>query len=240
MIFEIGMPHLNYNGIDPVWLAKTLTENHWSFLKPISSINEKNQRLYASVFALEIDFGEGQNFFKEFDDAEIRSKIYKFNNQIYRSTHNITCTGNTAYATVDTIFVKKDLTSGTLIRDTPITNNEEFEKTNVTFSSEHKEIKKLYSSINNSNEYKELLFSPEAYFNGVKILYFANYLNLIYLSEYHTYRQILTPMKKLKIFFFSNINTEDKVYGLSSRKNNMYETILKSERGIMAHCTITR
>lgn len=240
MIFEIGMPHLNYNGLDPVWLAKTITENHWNFLKPISSINENNQRLYASVFAFEIDFGEGQDFFKEFDDAEIRSKIYKFNNQIYRSTHTITCTGNTANAIVDTIFVKKDLTSGTLVRDIPVKNNGNFEKTDNTFLTEHKELKKLYSVINNNDEYNELSFSPEAYFNGVKILYFANYLNLIYLNEYHTFNQILDPIKKLKIFFFSNINTGDKVYGFSSRKNSTYETILKSDKGIMAYCTITR
>jgi len=240
MNFEIGMPHLNYNGIDPVWLSKTITENHWNFLKPISSINEKNQRLYASVFALEIDFGEGQNFFKEFDDAEIRSKIYKFNNQIYRSNHVITCTGNTAHAIVDTIFVKKDLTSGSLVRDTPVDSNGEFARTNTVFSTEHKEIKKLYSDIKNIDEYKELFFSPEAYFNGVKILYFANYINLVYLSEYLTFNQILDPIKKIKMFFFSNINPEDKVYGVSSKNNNTYETILRSEKGIMAYCSITR
>lgn len=240
MIFEIGMPHLNYNGIDPVWLAKTLTENHWTFLKPISSINEKNQRLYASVFALEIDFGEGQNFFKEFDDCEIRSKIYKFNNQIYRSKHVITCTGNTAHAIVDTIFVKKDLTSGSLVRDTPVGSNEEFKRIDTTFLTEHKELKKLYSIIENKEEYKELVFSPEAYFNGVKILYFANYINLVYLSEFLTFNQILDPIKKIKIFFFSNINSEDKVYGLSTKRDNTYETILRSEKGIMAYCSITR
>lgn len=240
MKFEIGMPHLNYNGIDPVWLSKTITENHWSFLKPISLINENNQRLYASVFALEIDFGEGQDFFKEFDDAEIRSRIYKFNNQIYRSTHSITCTGNTANAIVDTIFVKKDLASGTLVRDTPIEAHVEFEKISSVFSSEHKEIKKQLSNTENLNQYKELSFSREAYFNGVKILYFANYINLVYLSEYLTFNQILSPMKKLKMFFFSNIDINDKVYGLSSRKDNTYETILKSDQGVMAYCHITR
>lgn len=240
MKFEIGMPHLNYNGIDPVWLSKTLAEHHWSFLKPISSTNEKNQRLYASVFALEIDFGEGQNTFKEFDDCEIKSRIYKFNNQIYRSTHTVTCTGNTANAIVDTIFVKKDLTSGTLVRDMPIESEAEFRKTNTVFSAEHKEIKKKFLEIKNKDDYRELAFSREAYFNGVKILYFANYLNLVYLSESLTFNQILNPIKKIKMFFFSNINVDDKVYGLSTRKDTTYETILRSDQGIMSYCSITR
>ena len=240
MIFELGMPHLNYNGLDPVWLAKTLAENHWKFLKPVSSINGENQRLYASVFALEIDFGEGQDFFKEYDDAEIISKIYKFNNQIYRSKHFIGCTGNTANAIVDTIFVKKDLNSGSLIKDTPIKNDGEFVKTNEIFLGEHKEIKKLYSSIENCSDYKELIFSPEAYFNGVKILYFANYINLTYLSEYLFFGKILDPIKKIKIFFFSNINPNEKVYGLTKNHGKSYETIIKSDKGIMAYCIITR
>ena len=202
MRFELGMPHLIYNGLDPIWLSKTLAESHCAFLKPISSINEKNQRLYASVFALELDFNKGQDFFKEFDHCEIQSSIYKFNNQIYRSTHNVTCTANIANAIVDTIFVKKDLTSGTLTRDMPVESNIEFQKTNSVFSSEHKELKKNLSEIQNRDQYRELIFSREAYFNGVKILYFANYLNLVYLSEYHTFNQILNPIKKLKIFFF--------------------------------------
>lgn len=240
MNFEIGMPHLNFNGIDPVWLSKSLAEIHWNFLKPISSINEKNQRLYASVFALEIDFGEGQDFFKEFDDAEIKSRIFKFNNQIYRSKHYIGCTGNTANAIIDTIFVKKDLNSGNLIRDYPIQNDEEFAYTDSTFSSEHKEIKKKYSNIQNKGDYKELIFNPEAYFNGVKILYFANYINLVYLSEYLTFNKIQPPIKKIRMFFFSNINPGDKVYGLSLKKDSSYETVLRSEKGIMSYCMITR
>ena len=240
MNFELGMPHLNYNGIDPVWLSKTLTEIHWNFLKPISSFNKNNQRLYASVFALEIDFGEGQHFFKEFDDASIKSQIYKFNNQIYRSKHYIGCTGNTANAVLDTIFVKKDLISGQLIRDYPINSPYDFKPITSVFSTEHKEIKKQYSKIENSDEYHELEFSPEAYFNGVRILYFANYINLVYLSEYHFFKEILPPIKNLKIFFFSNINVGDKVYGLSLKKDNLYETVLKSNNGIMSHCTITR
>jgi len=240
MNFEIGMPHLNYNGLDPVWLSKTLAENHWAFLKKISTINEQNQRLYASVFALEIDFGEGQDSFKEFDNAEIISKIYKFNNQIYRSKHAICCTGNTANAIVDTIFVKKDLNSNILIRDTPLQNSTVFENTSITFSSEHKEIKKKYIDIQNKEDYKDLLFSPEAYFNGVRILYFANYINLVYLSEHLTFNKIQSSIKKIKIFFFSNITPEDKIYGLTIKKNNIYETVLRSDERIIAHCLITR
>lgn len=240
MIFEIGMPHLNYNGLDPVWLSKTLAEKHWGFLKNISSINEKNQRLYASVFALEIDFGEGQNSFKEFDEGEIISKIYKFNNQIYRSKHAICCTGNTANAIVDTIFVKKDLNSNILIRDNPIGSSAAYEETKEIFIGEHKEIKKQFQELEKIGDFKELPFNPESYFNGVKILYFANYINLVYLSEYLTFQNILNPIKKMKIFFYGNINPGDKMYGHTRKIGNNYETILKSENEIKSYCLIMR
>lgn len=240
MNFEIGMPHLIYNGLDPVWLSKTLADLHWGFLKNISSINLDNQRLYASVFALEIDFGEGQNFFKEFDQSKIRSKIYKFNNLIYRSTHSITCTGNTANAIVDTIFVKKDLNSGSLIKDSPIKTPDTFKTTETVFLKEHKELKKKYSVIQNADQYKELVFSPEAYFNGVKLLYFANYLNLIFLSEYLTFNTILNPIKKINIFYFKNVTPNDRIYGLTTQKGNEYETILMSNNSAISFCRIIR
>ena len=93
------MPHLNYNGIDPIWLSKTLAEIHWDFLKPISSINEKNQRLYASIFYFNVNFGQGQNLFKEFANTTIDSQIYKCNNQIYKSERTISSSFDTSVAT---------------------------------------------------------------------------------------------------------------------------------------------
>lgn len=240
MKFELGMPHLNYNGLDPVWMAKTLTEIHWTFLKDISSLNEQNQRLYASIIALRVDFDKGQDQYKEFDQAEIDSKIYKFNNQIYRSIHDISCKTNTAKAILDSIFVKKDLTSNTLIRDTPVHSNKEFETVNSINLEEHKALKKKYSVIENKSDYKELIFSPEAYFNGVKILYFANYINLVFLSEYMTFNKILDPIKKIEIFFFKNISPGDKVYGFTQKIGNIYETILMSDDKIMSYCRFAR
>jgi probable biosynthetic protein (TIGR04098 family) len=240
MKFELGMPHLNYNGLDPVWLAKTLTEIHWCSLKDISSLNELNQRLYASIIAFRADFDKGQDQYKEFAQAEINSKVYKFSNQIYRSTFEISCETNIAKATLDSIFVKKDLTSNTLVRDTPVHCNKEFETVNSINLEEHKELKKKYAVIENVNEYKELVFSPEAYFNGVKILYFANYINLVYLSEYLTFNKILDPIKKIEIFFFKNISPGDKVYGLTKQFDNVYETVLISDSKIMSYCRFTR
>ena len=43
MIFELGMPHLIYNGLDPVWLSKTLADTHWKFLKNVSSLNRSEE-----------------------------------------------------------------------------------------------------------------------------------------------------------------------------------------------------
>ena len=236
---ELGMPHLNYNGIDPVWLAKTLAEEHWSFLKDISSINEYNQRLYASMFYFNVNFNAGQNSFKEFNEAVIESNILKFNNQIYKSLHTISSGTITASATLESIFVKKDLDSGILIRDNPIESKKEFETTREISLEEHKKLKKEYANID-TKMFNELVFSSEAYFNGVKLLYFANYLNLVYLNEYITYKSILNPIEKLEIYYFSNINPYDKVYGYTQQKNNVYETILASNNKLMSVCKITR
>lgn len=240
MRFELGMPHLNYNGLDPVWLAKTLTEIHWTNLKDISSVNDQNQRLYASIIAFRVDFDKGQDQYKEFAKIEIDDDIYKFNNQIYRSVFDIFSGTNSAIAMLDSIFVKKDLTSNTLVRDTPIRSNKHFETVDTINLEEHKELKKKYSVITNKEDYKELPFSPEAYFNGVKILYFANYINLVYLSEYLTFNKILDPLKKIEIFFFKNIQPGDKVYGHTQQKGNEYETVLISDDKIMSYCKFTR
>lgn len=239
MEIKLGMPHLTYNGIDAVWLAKTLGNAHWSLLKTVKSFNQDNQRLYASFFAFEIDFNRGQDQFYENDELQLESNIFKFNNQIYRSMHTATVERNLATATFDSIFVKKDINSGALVKDEPIGAIKDIDKINTVFLDEHKRIKKQLfdKKITGLNE---LVFSPEAYFNGVKILYCANYLNLVLLNEWITYQEIQAPIKKIKIFFFKNINVGDRVFGVTEQRGNCYETILMANDHPLAFCEIIR
>ena len=239
---KVGMPHLNYNGLDPIWLSKTLGDCHWGLLNNVKTTDNQNQRLYASFFACEIDFNKGQNYFYENDDLHIQSKLFKFNNLIYSSSHLISSNKNVAKATFDSIFVKKDKDTNSLVKSEPKNSIINIESINSVFIEEHKKIKKKLFEKNNIAKFNKLIFSPEAYFNGVKILYFANYINLVMLNEFISYNQILPPIKKLKIFYFKNINWNDEVYGYTSinETSGAYETILVSNNIPIAFCIIDR
>ena len=232
---KVGMPHLNYNGLDPVWLLKTSGDGHWSMLKNIKSFNENNQRLYASFFACEIDYNKGQDNFVENEEISLESKIFKFNNQIYRSVHSVIGNQNVATLTMDSIFVKKDMTSGALVKDEPVNSDNNIQTVNTVFLEEHKKMKKELATLN-IEKFNKLAFSPEMYFNGVKILYFANYINLSLLNEYVTFGKILNPIKKVKVFFFKNISEDDVVYGYTKNINNEYHTILMCNNKPISLC----
>ena len=235
----LGMPHLNYNGLDPIWLSKTLGDNHWSLLKDVKRMNQGNERLYASFFAIEIDFNKGQHTFNEYDSIEIDSKIFKFNNMIYRSHHFVKNDKNAAQVVMDSIFVKKDLVTGSLVKDEPVAAGRNIESVDSVFMDEHKRLKKEVSNLS-TDDFNLLMFSPETYFNGVKILYCANYFNLALLNEYVTYKTILPPLKKIKLFFFRNISEHDQVYGRTTNVGNEYQTILISNNKPIGVCISTR
>lgn len=235
----LGMPHLNYNGLDPIWLAKTTGDHHWRLLKDINRFNQGNERLYASFFAVDIDFNKGQDKFKEDDNISIDSKIFKFNNLIYRSSHMISNENNMAQVTMDSVFVKKDISSGVLVKDEPISAAMHIDKVDAVFLDEHKKLKKQLVNLN-ERDFNHLIFSPETYFNGVKILYCANYFNLVLLNEFVTYGKILDPLKKIKIFFFKNIAVDDKVYGRTVQTEDGYETVLMSNNKAIAYCVTQR
>jgi probable biosynthetic protein (TIGR04098 family) len=236
---KVGMPHLNYNGLDLVWLLKTSGDAHWSMLKDVKSFNENNQRLYASFFACEIDYNKGQDYFVENEEINLDSKIFKFNNQIYRSMHSVTGNQNVATLTMDSIFVKKDIASGSLIKDDPVASGKNIQTVSAVFLEEHKKMKKELTTLE-IEKFNKLVFSPEMYFNGVKILYFANYINLSLLNEYITFDKILSPIKKVKIFFFKNISEHDVVYGYTKNINNEYHTILMSNNKPISLCINVR
>ena len=236
---KLGMPHLIYNGIDPVWLLKELGNNHWGLLSEAVSFYNGTQRLYASFFGAEIDFNQGQNYFKEDDIVAINSKIFKFNNQIYRSIHTVLSDTNSAVVHLDSIFVKKDLASGLLVKDDPKKVHKNIDLINHNFLEEHKQIKNKLSNID-KNTFNLLPFNPESLFNGVKILYFANYLNLVFLNEYLTFNKIQNPIKKINLYFFKNITEHDRVYGSTTQIDNTFETVLLTNNREIGFCRIER
>jgi probable biosynthetic protein (TIGR04098 family) len=240
MKIKLGMPHLTYNGLDPVWLSKTLGDNHWNLLRDITPFNLENQRLYASFFAFEINFNHGQHAFFENDILDVHSKIFKFNSSIYRSVHTFGVEDNSAAATFDSVFVKKDMLSGALIKDEPaVSNTKSIDTVDETFLEEHSRLKKCLSQMDVS-DLKELNFTPESYFNGVKILYCANYIQLALLSEFMTYKKIPQPIKKIKGYWFKNIEWNSQVFGNTTCVNGHYETILVCKDKPIAFFTITR
>jgi len=233
-IIEIGMPHLVYHGIDPVWLLKHLGHKHWQLIDHVQPVNKNNQRLYASFFAAKIKFLSGQQSITEKGTMTIDSEIFKFNNLIYRSKHSV----NDIEVVLDSIFVRKDKEAG-LIKDEPAQSNSNILYTEDTLLEQHGILKRKLTSIDTTLA-NELVFNPAVLFNGVKILYCANYLSLALLSEWMTYQRLLNPIKQIEIFWFKNINVGDKVYGISSNVDSIFETVLVSNSRAIGFCRIYR
>ena len=238
---KLGMPHLNYHGLDQVWLSKHLGNQHWEMLSKGPAKTKDNERLYASFFCASINFNQGQHLYQEGDDVEFDSKIFKFNGKIYRSMHTISNNNNTTTAIFDSIFVKKDLNSHALIKDEPDAGNiNDIAKIDRVFIDEHKKLKKELRESNITEELVELPFNPETYFNAVKILYFANYLNLVAQCEYQCIPELKQPIKDLTIYYFSNISAGDRVYGITTVDGATYTTKLYANNKAIAVCTINR
>jgi probable biosynthetic protein (TIGR04098 family) len=237
----VGMPQLSYNGLDLIWLSKEMGSRHWMSLGPIKNSFDQGQRLYASFFYTNVRFinGHNQASVKEDDSLDVGHTLYKFNRQIYRSTNNIIVNNHLiAQGIVDSIFVRKTNEQNQLVKadpeelDIPVTNEISLAK--------HKSLKTSLSTV--PTEPGVLIpFAPEFYFNGAKILYCSNYLNLVGLSEFLTFQQVQAPIKQVETYYFSNIGPTDSVYGYSKQINNVFTTTLyKNNHTVMCHSVITR
>lgn len=236
----LGIPQLNYHGLDQVWLAKELGQRHWNLLSSGPALTNNNERLYASFFCVEIDFGDGQNRFCEFDQMDIDSHLFKFNSQIYKSIHTFSNQQTTGTAVLESIFVKKANNSNRLLKDNPTRNIRDVVTTDTVSIDNHKKIKQQVKSIRNFDDFIELQFNPEVYFNCVKILYCANYLNLVAQSEFLHFPTEKSPIKNIKTYYFGNINFGDQVKALTKQHENTYTTILVSNGNVIAKCVIQR
>lgn len=233
------MPHLVYNGIDPVWLLKALGDTHWSLLRNVTSSHRGDKRLYASFFATEINLGSGQDFFKENSVVNVNSNLYRFNNGIYRSIHDIESTETAGSVILDSIFVRKDYDKGVLVKDEPDDQKIPCPNIEKTFLEDHSKLKRKFVK-ERPTQLNELMFSPASFFNGVKILYCANYLHLALLNEWIEYQDVLKPIKKINIFWFSNIQAGDKVFGNTIKNGNEYITTLIANDKVISYIKILR
>lgn len=237
----VGMPQLSYNGLDLIWLSKEMGSRHWTSLGPIKNSINQGQRLYASFFYTNVKFvnNNDQNSVKEDDSLDVRHTLYKFNRQIYRSTNNIIVNNHLiAQGIVDSIFVRKTDEQNRLVKADP--EELDIPVTNEISLVQHKSLKTSLSTV--PAESGVLVpFAPEFYFNGAKILYCSNYLNLVGLSEFLTFQQVQAPIKQVETYYFSNIGPADHVYGYSKQIDNVFTTTLyKNNHTVMCHSVITR
>lgn len=236
---KLGMPHLNYYGLDQQWLLKQVGHHHWTLLSSGPALNRDNERLYASFFCCHLNFNKGQDQYHESDDLTINSTLFKYNSQIYRSTHSIANGRNLATATLDSVFVKKNMNTNQLVREDPYHNVNQISQVDQVFLDEHRKIKKeLRNAV--LDDMIELPFSPETNFNAVKILYFANYVGLVSQCEWLSDPRLKGPIKDLKIYYFANIEVGDQVYGRTVQQDNVYTTTLMANNHALAQCVITR
>jgi len=217
----LGMPQLNYNGLDEIWLLKTLGDIHWNKLGKVTDMFTAEDRYYASFFNVNIKFE--QESYEEGNKFDIESKLEKWNKKIYRSTHKF----GKGTATLDSIFVKKHK-GGLAKHDSNSTNYcDTIKNININQHLFWKKYCKNYHKHDSHNiPHKMVLpFNPILMFNGVKILYFANYVFLAQMAEWESDNTIRTPIREIQADMFGNIDVNDKVYAstwVTDKANTTY------------------
>jgi probable biosynthetic protein (TIGR04098 family) len=189
---------------------------------------------------LNLNFNQGQHLYQENDTVTVDSKLFKYNAQIYRSVHTVANERNVTTATLDSVFVKKNMTTNELVRDDPHSHINEIEKIDQVFLDEHKKLKKQLRTEHLTDRLVRLQFNPETQFNAVKILYFANYLNLVSQTEHEFFPGIKDPIKDVTVYYFANIGVDDTVYGNTELVDGVYSTKLIANNRVIALCNIKR
>jgi probable biosynthetic protein (TIGR04098 family) len=236
---KLGIPQLSYHGLDQTWLFKTLGQIHWDLIsdRPLFAGNE---RLYASFFFCELDFGAGQHQFFESDQLEIETDLYKVNRSIYQTKHRFFNNKNLGHATFETIFVKKTQGCSKLQKDIPDYKSDNIPIAIKNSVDEYKTVRQENCLVKDFNNFVNLQYNPESYFNCVKILYFANYLNLVSQSEFIHFPYIKSPIKNIKIYYFSNVNENETIKALTTKDGDVYVTLLTTGDRVLAKCIVEK
>lgn len=234
---KLGMPNLTYYGLDESWLFKFCGNIHWNLLHEIIDVWGDGERFYASFFHVQLQFSNGQDFFKENDVIDFDSELYRYNDKIYRSIHKF----NNGTLIMDTIFVRKQ-DQGNLVKYETKQIDLKCKRIDDVGIIEHQSKKKQLLSQPIIDCGNLLLFPPSSLFNGVKILYCANYLFLVSLSEFVQQNKMLGAIKEINIRYYGNMSVQDKLYGktILLEDNKSTETILSVNHIPIAYCEITR
>jgi probable biosynthetic protein (TIGR04098 family) len=233
---KLGMPHLNYNGLDETWLFKYLGNIHWDLLRSEVDMYSEDERFYASFFHIQLKFKSSQEAFKENDVLTIKSKLFRYDARVYRSEH--TFGGSTMV--MDTIFVKKNQTG--LVKYIPKHVNPKYGTVEDIGLAEYQQQKKRIFADTSCVNGNRLIFPPANVFNGVKILYCANYLFLVSLSEYVQHQKLFNPIKAIDINYYGNMDVADSLYGRTklSEDEQSTQTYLTVNNLPISYCEIQR
>ena len=235
---KLGMPNLTYYGLDESWLFKFCGNIHWDLLHEKIDVWGEGERFYASFFHAQLEFADSQTSFKENDIICIDSELHRYNDKIYRSVHKF----NGGTLCMDTIFVKKQ-EQGSLVKYKPNqSNGKNCKQIDDIGIIEHQAKKKQLLSKSLDVTGNLLSFPPSSLFNGVKILYCANYLFLVSLSEFIECNKLLEPIKGINISYYGNMSISDQLFGktLVAEDGKSTETILSVNHIPIAYCEITR
>jgi len=231
------MPNLNYNGLDETWLLKFCGSIHWDLLHTEVNVYDEAERFYASFFHIQVDFELSQNQYKENSKLTINSELFKYNDKIYRSIHKF----GKSVVIMDTIFVKKT-SNGSLTKYKPKQTDTKCRELLDIGMEEHQAGKrKVLMESSMASQGNQLIFPPVNLFNGVKILYCANYLFLVSLSEFVQHKKLFAPIKSINISYYGNMQTTDILYGKTALlDDDSTVTVLTVNNTPIAHCEITR
>lgn len=222
----LGMPHLNNQGLDEIWLLKHLGELHWKMLDKVIEVTNP-RTFYASFFNVSINFDNDQSYYREFDKLKIESKLLKFNNKIFRSVH----TFENGIVTMDSIFVVKNK-DGDLEKHLPVFKDVEVESIEIDLDDFQKAKKNF--EVRKTNQ---IVLPFKNLFNDAKILYFANFLFLVHQSEIlENQVEDTRPIRKLKIKYFGNMKIGDFI---EANSTDGVTKIFANKKQI-CHCEIER
>ena len=234
---KLGMPNLNFNGLDETWLLKFCGSVHWELLHTEVNVYGEEERFYASFFHIQVDFDINQHQYQENSKLTINSELFKYNDKIYRSIHKF----GKSIVTMDTIFVKKT-SNGSLTKYKPMQTETKCRELLDIGIGEHQDKKrKVLTESSTASQGNQLIFPPANLFNGVKILYCANYLFLVSLSEFVQHKKLFAPIRSINISYYGNMQTTDVLYGKTVLLDNEATvTVLTVNNTPIAHCEITR
>lgn len=204
--YLLGMPQLNFNGLDEIWLMKELGNTHWELLGEVTDMYSTNIR---PVF-VDVLFEFDQGSYNERDEITIDSSLFKIDHSTYVSFHNF----GEANVKLISKFPGSELDVPNQIKPIAVIDDSLYE---------YREQRRLLKTeiFDDSFSLVKPELNPINVFNRRGALYCAEYIRISNMCNWLVNKGKLdSPIKKIRMMYFANMNPYDVIYG-AIRRNEM-------------------